>query len=342
LHLPEYMTQDAVMRLRSTIMRDSDCLAGVAPGAEVAANTEESQYSELLVRLKPEIRVTGSFPVAMYRLHAELMLRPEVPALWRAASASCASAALGANLAAPTEQLRLIHSLQVVLDAPLHSEAALASLLAAEIFNPPLPLSTAGQVLLAGNMKLLPRPWDWSERLDASHPDVDLLIGELCLELKLLAEAASLLELSGIGALSSVLISVYQILQGAPSGLQTASVHRRLIRAHRELCRMLDEAAVWRSGHHAAGTVQTMLTLRDELSGAQAQAFPSSAQHYESVSESGTQGQPEWAHCLRLNQQIQQILNRHRTETIDRLLLRDLLKSQSALIRRQLAYQTSG
>lgn len=197
--------------------------------------------------------------------------------------------------------------------------------------------------MLAAGLRRLPNPDGLVSALQDDVRQSGTALSEIRHELQLLTEGASRLGVARVESLSRLLQNCYQQLSRETELLQQKGLRLALGRAHRVLCRLLDQAAAWRPLDEphlesAAQKVTHELFLLFPLS---RHRFPVS--EAKAFSEnSGTEladVAAGWAHCQSINTRLRQILRQGGNVNEYRSLMTALLREQHTLIAAYLPYQ---
>lgn len=327
----------------------SDCLHHLpVPARDNAGHWLVSMYklrSFLETRLEIENRerpepggdLTGWYHVvhALYRIFCHLQV-PRMPGSQRPEL--------------PWELCDVVLDLKALLSNPgthgLPPESAISRLMALDLC---FALSgnsdhRAEQQSLAGGLRLLSRPAQLVSMLASDSEAAGTLLTELLHELSLLLEGARRWQVVRVESLVALLMLCYRQIQHSPDLLG----HRRwrlvLGRAHRQLCRMLDQAACWQNPAGKRDSVQ-INRLIDDMFGLlnpqdQASILRDSVARDTSARDNPARNDPhrDWLDCLRLNRRLKQLLEQQRREQMDySTLIRSVLSEQHGLIQRRLA-----
>lgn len=186
----------------------------------------------------------------------------------------------------------------------------------------------AEQYSLAAGLQLLSRPGKLVSRLIADTQQAGTLLAEVRHELQLLLEGARRWQVGNIESLVSLMLLCYRQLEQRHELLEQRQWRLVLGRAHRQLCRMLDQAAAWQTPDKKREAARTSRLL-DELF---LLLNPSEEQP----------ARDDWQLCLRLNQRIRLLGDLQRREKLDcSMLVRALLGEQQILMQQHVALSQS-
>lgn len=162
-------------------------------------------------------------------------------------------------------------------------------------------------------------------------------------DLRLLLKGAHILNVQRIESLVLVMIEVYEEMLAVPAFAAAADIGKALPRAHRSLCRMLDQAAAWQAPGNARRMINTLYGCLERARGSSrsATAHGCAAQHDHPtlVSERPAgQANDPWRLCLANNRRLRKLLRHQRDLDSIRVLLLELLRSQEDIMRRQADY----
>lgn len=195
------------------------------------------------------------------------------------------------------------------------------------------------QTSLASGLKLLARPEKLVALLWVDNQSAGTLLAELLHELSLLLEGARRWQVVGVESLVTLLILCYRRIRQHAEWLEHRSWRLALGRAHRQLCRMLDQAAAWQapvknSGAKDRGSAQLARVMND-LFGL---LNPKLASSFLLSGIPHGHTQQSWLDCLSLNRRLKQLVELQRTEHIDNaMLILSLISEQHAHIQQQIA-----
>jgi CheY-like chemotaxis protein len=197
--------------------------------------------------------------------------------------------------------------------------------------------------MLAAGLRRLPKPDGLVSALLDDVRQSGTALSEIRHELQLLTEGAGRLGVARVESLSRLLQDCYQQLSRETELLQQKKLRLVLGRAHRVLCRLLDQAAAWRPLDEphlesAAQKVTHELFLQ----------FPRS-RHRPPVGKAKPFSQSPgnnladvaagWVHCQAINIRLRQILRQGGNVNEYRSLMTALLREQHTLLAAYLPYQ---
>jgi len=197
--------------------------------------------------------------------------------------------------------------------------------------------------MLAAGLHRLPKPAGLVAALLDDVRQSGTALSEIRHELQLLTEGASRLGVARVEGLSRLLQDCYQQLSRETELLQQKRLRLALGRAHRVLCRLLDQAAAWRPLDEpylesAAQKVTHELFLLFPVprhKSSVIDAKPSSANSGRNRADADA----GWAHCQSINSRLRQILRQGGNANDYRSLMTALLREQHTLIAAHLPYQ---
>lgn len=197
------------------------------------------------------------------------------------------------------------------------------------------------QVLAAG-LNRLPRPESIVPELMRDIPQSGTVLSEITHELMLLTEGARQLGVVTVESLARLLLDCYQHIAARPELLQRKTLRLAVGRAHRVLCRLLDQAAAWLPLDQGGGG-QTLSAVIDDLF----VHFDYSAQPSTAVTAIGAVtgtdcGHAAWVRCQSLNRRLRQLTRRADNLSAYRSLMAELLNEQQSVMAPHLPYQESG
>jgi hypothetical protein len=186
------------------------------------------------------------------------------------------------------------------------------------------------QHVLAAELRCLPG-------IGAAAADSQIVPQDMLHDLRLLLKGSRILNVQRIESFVLVMTEVYQEVQACPEFADVADLRKALPRAHRSLCRMLDQAAAWQAPGNARRMINTLYGCLDRWRGANGIGKILTAT---TVSErsAGTDNDP-WRLCLATNRRLRKLLRHHDDLDSVRVLLLELLRSQEDLIRRKVDYR---
>lgn len=198
--------------------------------------------------------------------------------------------------------------------------------------------------MLAAGLHQLPKPDGIVSTLLGDIRQSGTSLSEICHELQLLTEGASRLGVMRVESLSRLMQDCYQHLSGEPERLQQQKKLRLVLgRAHRVLCRLLDQAAAWRplDEPHLEIAAQKAIHELFMLFPQARQGSPTSQTesltgHLEINPSDSTEG---WKHCQSINTRLRQILRQRGNINEYRSLMTELLREQHTLMAKYLPYQ---
>lgn len=160
-------------------------------------------------------------------------------------------------------------------------------------------------------------------------------------DLRLLLKGARILNVQRIESLTLVMIDVYQEILASPVFAEAADISKALPRAHRSLCRMLDQAAAWQTPGDARRMINTLYACLERWRGDKLlNKTPLSAAPVMAAVNECPPGQhnDHWRGCLATNRRLRKLVRHQEDLDSIRVLLLELLRSQEDLIRRQADY----
>jgi hypothetical protein len=190
------------------------------------------------------------------------------------------------------------------------------------------------QQVLAAELHVLPA----MGRAD-SHRVADVQPQHVLRDLRLLLKGARILNVQRIESLVLVMIELYQQMLSQPAFAKAPGTSKVLQRAHRSLCRMLDQAAAWQPPGNARRVINSLYAWLERWRGGSHRTndLPAAAVNERPVSHYDH----PWQVCLASNRRLRTLVRyQHDLDNIRALLL-ELLRSQEENIRRQLAYGTT-
>lgn len=190
------------------------------------------------------------------------------------------------------------------------------------------------QQVLAAELHVLPA----MGRAD-SRDVADVQPQHVLRDLRLLLKGARILNVQRIESLVLVMIDLYQQMLNQPAFADAPGTSRVLLRAHRSLCRMMDQAAAWQAPGNARRVINSLYAWLERWRGGshRANALPAVAVNERPASHHDQ----AWQMCLATNRRLRKLVrHQHDLDNI-RVLLLELLRSQEESIRRQVAYGTS-
>lgn len=220
-----------------------------------------------------------------------------------------------------------------------------------------LTLSKAGTVheMLASGLRLLPRPQRLLGGLHEMAAQTDIaacgypadtrdLLDEAMIELRMLAQGARVLGVPKVESLARIMMTVYQALLVNPGLLSEPGSCQLLVRAHRRLCFLLDQAAAWQPVTDGADILDRLCAWLDQrVDGVD---YFSKSQSRGRMPDEGltdhyniAEGMHAWQDCRRYNQRLRRLLKTSEDLEPARVLLLELLRGQGAVIRRYLSYE---
>lgn len=224
----------------------------------------------------------------------------------------------------------------------LPADNVVMNLVALELTVAGRQLSGAGaeHQLLAAGLHRLPRPDGIVSEILDDIKQSGTVLSEITHELALLTEGARRLGVGRVESLSRLLLDCYQQLTLQPELLQHKSRRMALGRAHRVLCRLLDQAAAWlpldqESGGHTLSAVISDLFVQFDQSGrcsdiTQGGGVASQYVHSNHLA---------WRQCQALNLRVRQLIRRSGNLSEYRSLITELLREQQTVIAPYLRYQ---
>lgn len=195
--------------------------------------------------------------------------------------------------------------------------------------------------LLAAGLHRLPKPDRIVSDMLKDTKQSGTVLGEITHELLLLTEGARRLGVRRVEGLARLLLDCYQQLAGQPELLQSKTSRLALGRAHRVLCRLLDQAAAWLpldqtgSGLAVQAVIDDLFTQFDHSRHKTNAPVPAGGAVPDVAS-----ARAAWVHCQSLNRQLRQLLRRSGNLSEYRSLMSELLRQQQALIEPHLRYQS--
>lgn len=158
-------------------------------------------------------------------------------------------------------------------------------------------------------------------------------------DLRLLLKGARILNVQRIESLVLVMIELYRQMLNQPAFADAPGTRKVALRAHRSLCRMLDQAAVWQAPGNARRVINSLYAWLERWRGAshRLNGLPAAAVNERPASHHDQ----AWQGCLATNRRLRKLVrHQHDLDNIRALLL-ELLRSQEESIRRQVTYGTS-
>jgi hypothetical protein len=142
-----------------------------------------------------------------------------------------------------------------------------------------------------------------------------------------------------VESLVLVMIEFYRQMLNHPAFADASGTRKVLLRAHRSLCRMLDQAAAWQAPGNARRVINSLYAWLERWRGAGHRLnVPTAAAVNERLASQHDQA---WQGCLATNRRLRKLVrHQHDLDNIRALLL-ELLRSQEESIRRQVTYGTS-
>lgn len=203
------------------------------------------------------------------------------------------------------------------------------------------------QQVLANELQCLPHMGVAARRSTPGAQDEvrqNALPQDVLRDLRLLLKGARILNVQRIESLVLVMIEVYAEMQACPAFAGAIDIGKALPRAHRSLCRMLDQAAAWQAPGNARRIINTLYGCLERWRGTHRSATapwpeaypPVAAKRPATVNESPAgQVNDPWRRCLIINRRLRKLL-RHQDDLDGiRVLLLELLRSQEEIMRRQ-------
>lgn len=160
-------------------------------------------------------------------------------------------------------------------------------------------------------------------------------------DLRLLLKGARILNVQRIESLVLVMIDVYQEILASPVFAEAPDISKALPRAHRSLCRMLDQAAAWQTPGDARRMINTLYACLERWRGDKVfNTTPLKAAPVVAAVNERPPGQHNdpWHGCLATNRRLRKLVRHQEDLDSIRVLLLELLRSQEDLIRRQADY----
>jgi CheY-like chemotaxis protein len=198
--------------------------------------------------------------------------------------------------------------------------------------------------MLAAGLHQLPKPDGIVSALLGDIRQSGTSLSEISHELQLLTEGASRLGVMRVESLSRLMQDCYLLLSREPERLQQQKKLRLVLgRAHRVLCRLLDQAAAWRPLDEPHLEIAAQKSIHELF-----MLFPqarqgSPASETESLTEhlpiNPSESAAEWKHCQSINTRLRQILRQRGNINEYRSLMTELLREQHTLMAKYLPYQ---
>ena len=198
--------------------------------------------------------------------------------------------------------------------------------------------------MLAAGLHQLPKPDGIVSALLGDIRQSGTSLSEISHELQLLTEGASRLGVMRVESLSRLMQDCYQLLSREPERLQQQKKLRLVLgRAHRVLCRLLDQAAAWRPLDEPHLEIAAQKSIHELF-----MLFPQAKQgspvsETESLTEhlpiNPSESAAEWKHCQSINTRLRQILRQRGNINEYRSLMTGLLREQHTLMAKYLPYQ---
>lgn len=158
-------------------------------------------------------------------------------------------------------------------------------------------------------------------------------------DLRLLLKGARILNVPRIESLVLVMIEMYQQIQDNPAFAETSDISKVLLRAHRSLCRMLDQAAVWRAPGNARRVISSLYGCLERWRG---DVGVAAARPVAGVNERPQNYRNDaWQVCLTNTRRLRKLVRHQDDLDSIRALLLELLRSQEDFIRQQADYGTA-
>jgi hypothetical protein len=196
--------------------------------------------------------------------------------------------------------------------------------------------------LLAAGLQRLPKPDRILSDILSDIKKSGSVLSEISHELLILTEGACTLGVERVESLARLMLQCYQQLKNNPELLQRRALRLSLSRAHRVLCRLLDQAAAWLpldqidSGLALPAVIADLFMQFDH---------PSAKLHQASVTATNCAStdsmQAAWVQCQSLNLRLRQLTRRSGNLAENRALMAELLREQQAVITPYLRYQQS-
>lgn len=195
--------------------------------------------------------------------------------------------------------------------------------------------------LLAAGLHRLPRPDGIVPDLLSDIQQSGTVRSEIVHELILLTDGARRLGVPRVESLARLLLDCYQQLTSRPELLQRKPLRIALGRAHRVLCRLLDQAAAWLPLNHGVGGHTLAATINDLFDQFDQPACQTTSRFSGGVvSEGGYGNHVAWTQFQLLNGRLRQLIRRSGNLSEYRSLMIELLREQQALIAPHLRYQS--
>jgi hypothetical protein len=151
-----------------------------------------------------------------------------------------------------------------------------------------------------------------------------------------LLKGARILNAQRIEALVLVMMEVYQEMLSCPDFSVQPDISKALPRAHRSLCRMLDQAALWHAPGNARRMINRLYVCLERWRGDRGLAIRPA---FNTIRECPAgHNDHAWRRCMATNHRLRKLLRQQDDLNSIRALLLELLRSQDDCIRRQSDY----
>lgn len=333
LHMPGLRTLIGLRQLTGLLSQES----GAEPAAVVNSGSQLPPETKRLVCEVADSVLRGGgrsthASVGLYKLACHLRMLDPTPVLLCSAVSSLYVSLCYREIPAPAEVQPLLQALCCFVSDDANPYMHLYRMLRYEVCSVRSALNDDEQVALASQLHRLPQPVRWLRELDADDPLMDLLVRDVSRELAILGEGAGRLDVPEIESLSLILLQLYNVIEHSPEVLQVAAMRQRLARAHRSLCRMLDQAAAWQPVSRAGLMIESLCSVLDNMP-------LRGSGPADGVRDVPLPDANAWLHCRAVNQRLRTILRHGGAPNSSRSVIIELLRSQNDLIRRQLTYQ---
>lgn len=197
---------------------------------------------------------------------------------------------------------------------------------------------------LAAGLHRLPTPDTIVSGLVDDVRQSGSLMSEVRYELHLLSEIAQQLGVERVESLSRLMQDVYQLLSKQPDLLRRKDLKLTLNRAHRVLCRVLDQAAAWQPLTERGlelSVRRTINALFELFPEQQSWRQGQEPERTERASALTVTQNANLAQCVSINRRLRLLLRHRRNLEEYRSLMLELLREQHTLIATYLPYQPS-
>ncbi|MDO8907057.1 MAG: response regulator [Pseudohongiella sp.] len=188
--------------------------------------------------------------------------------------------------------------------------------------------------LLAAGLHRLPKPDCLLADMVDDIEHCGTVLSEITHELRVLAEGARRLGVGRAESLATLMLDCYQQLNSQPELLQRKTLRLALGRAHRVLCRLLDQAAAWLPLDQSGAGLSVPAVIDDLFT-----QFDHSGR--KACGADAGSRQTAWVQCQSLNRRLRQLVRRSGNLAEYRSLIAELLQEQQAVITPYLSYQST-